>query len=308
MTDFGTWRSLMDGAQICDFAYGGTNTDVFVRQSSDFSLIEQVEVPTSMRSLAIAPDMAYIFVADIDDEVQVISTETFEIVETITVASGTVNQVDVSPNGLYLMFASQDDTAYVRSIPSWGSVATLTESSSTLNTCSISQDWAGYGGFDDNLYIHNTDDFSHEVTLTDSGSTLRASGFSPDDETFAYGGDADTVWVVDTNDWTTFETLTGPSTIEHIDFSSDGKWIGFCSSSDVYIYSTDDWSHEETITYGSDTTRAVSFSDSVEYVGFNDGNGETVYVVSTSDWSLVDSFPVGNSVYGTTFITVPQFD
>jgi WD40 repeat protein len=213
-------------------AYGGSGNDtVYVHNVSDWSLYgTQSNANQTIRSVAFSKDSQYIgftsyqesFIAPIDR----LFDET-----TFTETSGNCYDIAFSNNNDYVAYGAQDENVYVHDVSTGNLVTTLSGAFSEVLSVDFSNDgqYIAYGETRRDVTVHNVSDWSEEAKIDVDGD-VEDLEFTPDSSYLVAVTDRGTVYIIDTNSWSTVSTIQkATDDISTVSVSSDGLLMAYGS-------------------------------------------------------------------------------
>ena len=270
-------------------AYGDEDNNVYVHDTSDFSLEATLtEATSTVQSLAFGD--GFIAYGDSDDRnVYVHDTSDFSLETTLTEAEGRVASLDFGDGFIaYGDGGFGNDDVYVHDTSDFSLETTLSESTDEINGLAFGDGFLAYGGDDENIYVHDTSDFSLETTLTEGTNDINAVAFG--NGFLAYGVDDNNVYVHDTSDFSLETTLTeSTERVFGVAFDDNGFIAYGEIDGIVYVHDTSDFSLETTLTEATNTVQSVAFGDDLLGYGSSD---ENVYVHGRVEASAPSSVKV----------------
>jgi YVTN family beta-propeller protein len=286
-------------------SYSGTIT---VIDHDAQTAVETIAVADrTSHGIAAHPDGKYIYVGDYEGgNIYVISTNDFEVIETIDVGSN-AHGVDIDPSGKYLYVSGG-------SVNTRGDVVVVDINSYDV-VKGIETEGAGHIHFGPDgkyAYVSNVD--LNQIAVIDTEAmellTTVPVGAGPNeavaspDGAFVYSANVndDSVSVIKVGRWEEVERIPAGEGTHGIDISPDGKyvWTANRNSNDVTVIDTDARKVIATIAEGEDANHlAITPDGSAVYVTAV-RSGE-VLIVDSRTFDLIGRIPVGEEPHEIAF-------
>ncbi|NUC74779.1 hypothetical protein HTZ84_21180 [Haloterrigena sp. SYSU A558-1] len=280
------------------YAVGSSDGSVYVYDTSDWSLDEEITEEHGSFDVEFSPDSDYLYSSDSFGaqvgNLNVYDTETWETEFTY---DGIAQVATFSPDGDEFAFVNEtgtdEYTVYIYDTGDWEEQGSFVSSStSSVNAIQYSPegDHIALASNDDNTYIHGTDDGTEVATLDEPADDVWDVSWNPYTDELAVGTQEGHFRVYDTEDWVEQENIDVASAAGadiSVDYSNSGDYLAVGYTDDSWeetrlsVYGTGDYEVEDSY-YSDDGSWAerVGWSDDDEMVGIADFNSSS-FVLST---------------------------